>query len=80
MITSSKPIEDYSLNKSDYLILCFYMNTTSKYQVIRIKNIPKFFLEKVISPGEHCVFEAFSECLLEISTYQALRAEVMSNK
>ena len=47
-------------------LLCFYINKTSRIQVVRISNIPSFFWEKVIFPGQRILFEAENEAKLEI--------------
>ena len=49
-------------------ILCSYSNTTPQFQIIRIANIPNWFFERVVFPGGHLVFEAFSDAQLEIHT------------
>jgi hypothetical protein len=47
-------------------ILCCYVNTTSKIQVVRIANIPKWYFERVVFPGQRLLFEALPEAQLEI--------------
>jgi hypothetical protein len=46
--------------------LCCYVNATSQIQVARITNIPNWYFERVVFPGQRLVFEALSEALLEI--------------
>lgn len=46
--------------------LCGYFNTTRKVQVVRITNIPNWYLEHVVFPHEHFLFEAPPEAELEI--------------
>lgn len=52
-------------NSSDR-ILCCYVNATSKVQVARITNIPNWYFERVVFPGQRLVFEGMPEALLEI--------------
>lgn len=47
-------------------ILCFYKNTTSQIQIIRISNIAHSYFEQVVFPGEQMLFEAFPQAELEI--------------
>jgi hypothetical protein len=47
-------------------ILCNYKNATSGIQIARITNIPHWYLERVIFPGQHLLFEAIPEAQLEI--------------
>ena len=47
-------------------ILCGYKNRTPKIQIIRITNIPNWYFERVIFPGELLLFEALPEAVLEI--------------
>ncbi|MDJ0703732.1 MAG: DUF1830 domain-containing protein [Leptolyngbyaceae cyanobacterium MO_188.B28] len=49
-------------------ILCSYSNETPQFQIIRISNIPNCFFERVVFPGRHIVFEAFTDAQLEIHT------------
>ena len=46
--------------------LCAYLNASSKIQVIRITNIPNWYFERVIFPGQQLVFPAPAEALLEV--------------
>ena len=48
--------------------LCCYVNATSKIQVARISNIPNWYFERVVFPGQRLVFEAPQEAQLEIHT------------
>lgn len=49
-------------------ILCCYVNATSHIQIARISNIPNWYFERVVFPGQRLVFEAMPEALLEIHT------------
>ena len=49
-------------------ILCCYVNATSKIQIARISNIPNWYFERVVFPGQRLVFEAPPESNLEILT------------
>jgi len=49
-------------------ILCCYVNATSKIQVARISNIPNWYFERVVFPGQRLVFEAPVEAHMEIHT------------
>lgn len=46
--------------------LCCYVNATSKIQIARITNIPNWYFERVVFPGQRLVFEALPQALLEI--------------
>ncbi|MBK1987163.1 DUF1830 domain-containing protein [Sphaerospermopsis aphanizomenoides BCCUSP55] len=48
--------------------LCCYVNATSKIQVARISNIPNWYFERVVFPGQRLVFEAPKEAQMEIHT------------
>ena len=47
-------------------ILCCYVNASSKMQIARITNVPNWYFERVVFPGQRLVFEAPPEALLEI--------------
>lgn len=49
-------------------ILCCYVNATSQIQIARITNIPNWYFERVVFPGQRLVFEALPEAHLEIHT------------
>jgi hypothetical protein len=52
----------------DNPILCSYINATSQIQIARITNVPKWYFERVVFPGQRLVFETLSEALLEVHT------------
>ena len=54
-------------DKKDH-ILCCYVNATSQIQIARITNIPNWYFERVVFPGQRLVFEALPDALLEIHT------------
>lgn len=54
-------------NDSD-LIVCCYVNSTNKIQVARITNIPNWYFERVVFPGQRLMFESVPEAHLEIHT------------
>jgi len=47
-------------------VLCCYVNATSQIQIARITNIPNWYFERVVFPGQRLVFEAHSSAVLEI--------------
>jgi len=47
-------------------ILCCYVNATSKIQIARVTNVPNWYFERVVFPGQRLIFEAVPEALLEI--------------
>ena len=49
-------------------ILCCYVNATSEIQIARITNIPNWYFERVVFPGQRLVFEAIAQAQLEIHT------------
>lgn len=49
-------------------IFCCYINATSQIQVARITNIPNWYFERVVFPGQRLVFEALPHAQLEIHT------------
>lgn len=49
-------------------LLCCYVNATSQIQIARITNIPNWYFERVVFPGQRLVFEAPPQALLEIHT------------
>jgi Domain of unknown function (DUF1830) len=60
-------------------ILCCYINATSKIQVARISNIPNWYFERVVFPGQRLLFEAPRKGQLEIHTGMMASA-ILSDK
>ncbi len=60
-------------------ILCCYVNATSQIQISRISNIPNWYFERVVFPGQRLLFEAVPEALLEIHTGNMASA-ILSDK
>ncbi|MCA1903432.1 MAG: hypothetical protein CV045_02145 [Cyanobacteria bacterium M5B4] len=54
--------------KNEAEITCLYVNATSKVQIIRITNIPNWYFERVIFPGQRLIFKAVIGSLLEVHT------------
>ncbi len=50
----------------DTRILCWYLNTTDKMQIARITNIPNWYFERTVFPGERLLFEALPSAQLEV--------------
>ncbi len=60
-------------------ILCCYINATSKIQIARISNIPNWYFERVVFPGQRLVFEAPRKGQVEIHTGMMASA-ILSDK
>ena len=58
------PLPSYSAER----ILCCYVNATSKIQIARITDVPKWYFERVVFPGQRLLFEAVPHAHLEIHT------------
>ena len=56
------PLEDFSL------ILCHYVNATNVVQIARNTNIPNWYFERVVFPGQRLLFEAPLRAELGIHT------------
>lgn len=49
-------------------VLCCYVNATSKIQIARITDVPEWYFERVVFPGQRLLFEAVPHAHLEIHT------------
>ncbi|MBW4583463.1 MAG: DUF1830 domain-containing protein [Tildeniella nuda ZEHNDER 1965/U140] len=49
-------------------IVCCYANVSSRIQIVRISNIPNWYFERVVFPGQRLLFEAVPAAQLEIHT------------
>ena len=59
-------ILDNAPNDRDSNIICCYVNATSQIQITRVTNVPEWYFERVVFPGQRLVFEAPIEGILEI--------------
>ena len=55
-------------NEDSAAIICCYVNASSKIQVARITNIPNWYFERVVFPGQRLMFESPQTAQLEIHT------------
>jgi len=60
-------------------IVCCYVNATSHIQIARIGNIPNWYFERVVFPGQRLVFEAMPAAVLEIHTGMMASAILSDN-
>jgi hypothetical protein len=54
------------------LVLCCYVNATTHVEIARISNIPHWYFERVVFPGQRLIFEAPLKGKLEIHTGTAI--------
>lgn len=54
--------------KSHHQILCLYANFTNQIQITRIANIPNFYFERIVFPGERFLFEVQPDAEIEVYT------------
>lgn len=66
-LTMAQIIDSLPADDSDPL-LCCYVNATSKIQIARVTNVPNWYFERVVFPGQRLMFEAVPTALLEIHT------------
>lgn len=60
-------IDPLPSDESD-ILLCCYVNVTSKIQIARVTNVPDWYFERVVFPGQRLLFEAVATAMLEIHT------------
>ena len=65
-IIDSLPSDD--ADDASGTLLCCYVNATSKIQIARVSNVPNWYFERVVFPGQRLLFEAVPTALLEIHT------------
>ena len=61
----SQTLDSFSSDENSK-VLCSYVNATSQIQIARITNIPNWYFERVVFPGQRLVFEAHCRAVLEI--------------
>jgi hypothetical protein len=66
LLTAMAQIFDPLPSDAQEHALCCYVNATSKIQIARISNIPSWYFERVVFPGQRLVFEALPHAQLEI--------------
>lgn len=60
-------------------IRCCYINSTTQIQIVRINNIARGFLERVVLPHKKIIFEASQDDYLEIHTGNPV-SSILSDK
>lgn len=65
-------------SNSSNQILCCYVNATSHIQIAKIGNIPNWYFERVVFPGQRLVFESVVGASMEIHT-GALASSILSD-
>ena len=59
-----------STDDSQLNLVCSYVNATKQTYVARIANVPNWYFERVVLPGERLIFEAPKEGIMEIYSSQ----------
>ncbi len=62
------PLPSDDADDASGTLLCCYVNATSKIQIARVSNVPNWYFERVVFPGQRRLFEAVPTALLEIHT------------
>jgi hypothetical protein len=60
-------------------IFCCYVNATSKIQIARISDVPNWYFERVVFPGQRLMFEAVPHAHLEIHS-GAMASAILSDR
>lgn len=47
-------------------LICCYVNATSQIQVVRITNVPNWYYERVVFPGQRLIFSAPQTAHLQV--------------
>ena len=56
------------LSQQECPVLCCYVNATNHIQVIRIVDLPSYYFERTVFPGQRLLFEALPSAELEVHT------------
>lgn len=64
---------------SSTCILCCYVNVTNQIQVARISDIPGWYFERVVFPGQRLFFEAPQEAHVEFHSH-VMASAVLSDR
>ena len=60
-------------------ILCAYQNLSSNWQTIKITNIPKYYWEKAVCPGEQILFITSIKAILKVFSAENITAVSIDN-
>ena len=61
-------------NELDEKTLCAYQNLSSNWQIIKITNVPNYYWEKAVSPGQRVVFIASVKAILKVFSAENITA------
>jgi Domain of unknown function (DUF1830) len=67
-------MSSFDTHTTPKLVLCCYVNATTHVEIARISNIPHWYFERVVFPGQRLIFEAPLEGKLEIHTGTAINS------
>jgi hypothetical protein len=59
--------------------LCCYVNSSPRIQIARITNVPNWYFERVVFPGQRLMFEAPFEAQLEIHS-NAIASAIIADR
>ena len=66
--TMTAAVLDPIRTEQSSLVLCCYLNATSQIQIVRISDVPNWYFERVVFPGERLLFESPTTAHLEVHT------------
>lgn len=72
-------IINFLFSDRDSQILCCYVNATSQIQIARIANVPNWYFERAVFPGQRLLFQAPANAELEIHTGMTVGAILADN-
>jgi hypothetical protein len=61
----SQILDPLPVTATNYLVCC-YVNTTSQIQVVRITDVPNWYFERVVFPGQRLMFHCPDNAHLEV--------------
>lgn len=55
-------------------ILCYYFNSTSRMQLVRVRDDSSYIFSKIVFPQQRILFESTARGVLEVSSQEKLQS------
>lgn len=66
-------------NELDGKTLCAYQNLSSSWQIIKITNLPNYYWEKSVLPGQKIIFITSIKAILKVFSTKNITAILIDN-
>ncbi|MBW4534331.1 MAG: DUF1830 domain-containing protein [Pleurocapsa minor HA4230-MV1] len=66
-------------NELDEKTLCAYQNLSSNWQIVKITNLPNYYWERAVLPGQKIIFVTSIKAILKVFSAENITAILIDN-